>query len=49
MCVQVSDGRNFYVDRTDSTAVRVSFSMLDAELLVDGAERLNRALSSLIP
>lgn len=45
--VQVSDGQNFYVDRTDSTAVRVSFSMLDAELLIDGASRLNCAVRSL--
>jgi DNA-binding transcriptional MocR family regulator len=46
--VLVSDGRNFFVDEPERGAVRASFSMLDASLLQDGAERLNRAVAALI-
>ncbi len=46
--VLVSDGRNFFVDEPERGAVRVSFSMLDASLLGEGAARLNRAVGSLV-
>ena len=46
--VLVSDGRDFFVDEPARGAVRVSFSMLDASLLCEGAARLNRAVGSLV-
>lgn len=46
--VDVSDGRKFFVDATDSTAVRVSFSMLSTDVLREGADRLNAAVRSLV-
>jgi 2-aminoadipate transaminase len=43
--VLVSDGRLFFADRADDSYVRVSFSMLEHDLLVEGATRLNLAVS----
>jgi DNA-binding transcriptional MocR family regulator len=45
--VAVSDGRLFYAGEPDAEYVRVSFSMLDEALLVEGAQRLNQVVSSL--
>lgn len=46
--VDVSDGRKFFVDATDSDFVRVSFSMLNTDVLREGAARLNAAVASLV-
>ncbi len=46
--VLVSDGRPFLVDAPASGHVRLSFSMLDVDLLREGASRLNRAIASLM-
>ncbi len=45
--VLVSDGRPFLVDAADASHIRVSFSMLEADLLREGATRLNRAIASI--
>ncbi len=45
--VLVSDGRPFMVDAPDAGHIRVSFSMLDVDLLREGASRLNRAIASI--
>ncbi len=47
--VLVSDGRPFLVDAPDAGHIRLSFSMLDVDLLREGATRLNRAIASLMP
>jgi len=46
--VLVSNCRNFFVDEPTVGAVRVSFSMLDEGLLVEGATRLNAAVAALV-
>lgn len=46
--VLVSDGRPFMVDALTSGYIRLSFSMLDVDLLREGAARLNRAIASLV-
>ena len=46
--VTVSDGRPFMVNAHDSEHIRVSFSMLDVDLLREGAARLNRAIASIM-
>ena len=46
--VMVSDGRPFMVDAPDAGHIRVSFSMLDVDLLREGAARLNRAIASIM-
>jgi 2-aminoadipate transaminase len=43
--VLVSDGRNFFDREPDAGYMRLSFSMLDESLLVEGAERLKSALT----
>jgi DNA-binding transcriptional MocR family regulator len=45
--VLVSDGDPFLVDAAVGGHIRVSFSMLDVDLLREGATRLNRAIASL--
>jgi len=46
--VLVSNCRNFFVDEPTVGAVRVSFSMLDDALLIEGARRLNDAVAALV-
>ena len=46
--VLVSNGRPFMVDEPDTGHIRVSFSMLDVDLLREGAARLNRAIASIM-
>jgi DNA-binding transcriptional MocR family regulator len=46
--VLVAGDRNFCVDEPAAGAVRLSFSLLDETLLVEGAARLNTAVRSLI-
>jgi 2-aminoadipate transaminase len=43
--VLASDGRNFFDVEPDAAYMRLSFSMLDEPLLVEGAERLKSALT----
>ena len=42
--VLVSDGRAFFVEKPDHGYLRLSFSMLDSDLLVEGARRLNECV-----
>ena len=44
--VLVSDGRAFFVTEPDAGYLRLSFAMLDADLLVEGARRLHDSFSS---
>lgn len=46
--VLVSDGRAFFVDDPRHGYLRLSFSMLDTPLLVEGARRLNRSVTSAV-
>lgn len=46
--VLVSNGRPFLVDAPSAGHIRLSFSMLDVDLLREGASRLNRAITSLL-
>ncbi len=46
--VLVSDGRPFMVDAPGAGHIRASFSMLDVDLLREGAARLNRAIASIL-
>lgn len=47
--VLVSNGRSFYPGAPAGEYVRASFSMLDEQLLSEGADRLNHALRALMP
>jgi len=40
----ISDGRAFFVGEPDAGYLRLSFSMLDEDLLVEGARRLRTSL-----
>ena len=46
--VLVSDGGAFFVGQPDAGYLRLSFSMLGNDLLVDGARRLQQSLMSAV-